>query len=51
MSLKLVAPKIDGSIMIFGVNMLVSLHTAAMIKYIDGFAPVLIVIDFGGSSL
>ena len=32
MGLKIVAPEIDGSIMKFGVNMLVSLHTAAMIQ-------------------
>ena len=32
MGLKLAAPGIDGSIVIFGENMLVSLHTAAMIK-------------------
>ena len=51
MGLKLVAPGRDGSIMIFGVNMLVSLNTAVMIQYIDGPAPVLMLIDFGGSCL
>jgi hypothetical protein len=47
----LLYPKVDSPIMIFAVNMLVSLNAEAMIKYTGGHARILLLIDFGRSSL